>query len=340
MRKRSLHIAYWLFKDGGRHVCLWILLFVSTAMVAQENPFDLKYRKQSAPAKEAKTEVVPESSESGVIAEDVKPSVDDSLLDFRSLESETEEKTTSFEIDLESDSAETAVDSADVQDVTSTGRGEGLSGINKVSLFLLLLAITLLVTLTISGNKKIVNKIIKAVLNDNYLNLLYREQKKNPTGNYYLLYLLFAVNLGLYFYFFLMTRDQLGFTPALWRCIALVAVTYLVRHIVLAFLDNIYEFSKEVEQFAFTILIFNVFLGLLLLPVNVFIAFSPVPVSTIFIYFGLVLVLISYLFRQLRGLFLAGGLILNSKFYFFLYLCAVEIAPLLLIIKYLGAILS
>jgi hypothetical protein len=319
-------------------VCL-LVICLSVSISGQENPFDLKYRKQDSKTVQPKTEVV-EKEEDNV--SEKKNETVDSIADKQNEKErprKKDEKTTSFEIDL-NEVGVTKEDSIGLQQKSGGANTQPDWAVNRISLFLLLLAMTLLVTLTISSNKKIVNKLIKAVLNDNYLNLLYREQKKSPTGKYFLLYLVFSVNLGLFIYFFLLNKDSLSFDPVLWKCIVLVISVYLIRHIFLAFISFIYEFNKEVEQFAFTVLIFNVFLGLLLLPVNVFIAFSPNPVSISFLYFGLVLVVLTFVFRQLRGLFLASGLIIESKFYFFLYLCAVEIAPLLLINEYLGAILS
>ena len=207
-------------------------------------------------------------------------------------------------------------------------------------LFLMLIAATILTTLTISSNKSLVNNILRAVLNDNYLNLMYREQKKTGTFHYYILYFVFAVNGGLFLYFLLSRMVLNEAIPMLWRCVLLISIIYSLRHLFMSYIAFVYPFEKEAEQYAFTILIFNIFLGLLLLPINVFIAFSPEAISTFFLYGGLAIILIVYIFRQLRGMFISSRLLINNKFYFLLYLCAVEIAPVLLLIKYSGAYVS
>ena len=207
-------------------------------------------------------------------------------------------------------------------------------------LFLMLIAATILTTLTISSNRSLVNNILRAVLNDNYLNLMYREQKKSGAFHYYILYFVFAVNAGLFLYFLLSRMVFNSGMPMLWRCVVLVGIIYSARHLFMSYLSHVYPFQKELEQYAFTILIFNIFLGLLLLPINVFVAFCPEPIATFFLYGGLAIVVIVYIFRQLRGVFISSRLLFNNKFYFLLYICAVEIAPVLLLVKYFGAYVS
>ena len=42
---------------------------------------------------------------------------------------------------------------------------------------------------------------------------------------------------------------------------------------------------------------------------------------------------LTYIFRSLRGLFVAGRFLAFHKFHFLLYICTVEIAPVLILIK-------
>jgi len=73
-------------------------------------------------------------------------------------------------------------------------------------------------------------------------------------------------------------------------------------------------------------------LGFFLLPLVFLISYSSTILPTIFIYLSIILVLISLIFRAIRmiRLFVGSGF---SIFYFILYLCALEIAPLLLAYK-------
>lgn len=315
---------------------------------SQTNPFDLQYRLAPEDRSMEREEVTP-------VETPVEVTIDESSTADATvtLPSEAEEKSpesTTIVEAVEQRHAEAAAEAstaAKEESVDSLASGDAVittdttsSGKNPLFLFLMLIAATLLTTLTISSNKNLVNNILRAVLNDNYLNLMYREHKKSGSIHYYILYFVFAVNAGLFLYFALMKTVMSDGMPVLWRCVSLVALIYLVRHVFLNYLSYVYPFQKEVEQYSFTILIFNIFLGLVLLPVNVFLAFSPENIAKFFLYAGLIFLAIVYIFRQLRGVFISSRLLFNNKFYFLLYLCAVEIAPIVILLKYAGAYMS
>ncbi len=322
-----------------------ILWSVATSS-AQTNPFDMKYKLEKEKLEEALDNTPVDDSPSDSSPEVVPvPESDDTkkegdevekaLEGLSELESPVEDSNT-IEV-----ANELGVDSADKLRDESIRSESGRSGKHRpLFLFLMLIAATILTTMTISSNRNLVNNVLRAVLNDNYLNLMYREQKKSGASYYYILYFVFAVNAGLFLYFLLSSTLFDRGMPMLWKCVILIGIIYTVRHLFMQYLAYVYPFQKELEQYTFTILIFNIFLGLLLLPINVFIAFSPEPIYTFFLYTGLFVVLIVYIFRQLRGVFISNRLLFHNKFYFLLYLCAVEIAPMLLLVKYTGAYVS
>ncbi len=86
--------------------------------------------------------------------------------------------------------------------------------------------------------------------------------------------------------------------------------------------------------FSFDISIFNIMVGLVLLPINVMISFGPESLAKPLIIIGLIVAIIAYIMRQLRWMLTARHLITNSLFLFFVYLCAVEILPLWAISKF------
>lgn len=318
---------------------------------AQISPFDLKYRME-------KSDLIPVTADSSdpIVAGDVTISNEDVAEDLNE-EIEPDEtqmlETTAIDNEMtvdEEDDAESALVTVGDPEENTPEETIELPFIEENSgpdtndrsifLFLMLIAATILTTLTIASNKNLVNNILRAVLNDNYLNLMYREHKKSGVSHYYILYFVFAVNAGLFLYFILSNLILNQGLPLLWRCVLLVAAIYLARHLFMNYLSSVYPFQKELEQYTFTILIFNIFLGLVLLPINVFVAFSPDPVQSLFLYAGIGIACLVYIFRQLRGAFIGSRLLINNKFYFLLYLCAVEIAPLLFLVKYAGAYVS
>lgn len=181
-----------------------------------------------------------------------------------------------------------------------------------------------------------IGKVYKAFLNDNLLNQLHREQGSFASLPFQMLYLLAFIIMGIFLFLVLDFNDALLFS-SLWKnlfaCIGFVAAVFIAKHILLSFLAWLYPIEKEVKVYSFTIMVFNVIIGLILLPFNVIIAYAPVEMVSIAIYIALGILCLVYLFRQLRSLFAASKYLVFHKLHFLLYLCAVEIAPVLVLIK-------
>ena len=201
-----------------------------------------------------------------------------------------------------------------------------------VSILIMFIFLTLIVTIF----RILIEKIWKAFLNDNLLNQLHREQSSGLAVAYVILYLLFFINAGLFA--FLAARHFGIFVSTsnlytLLLCIGGIAAFFVAKHIVLWLAGFIFPIGKEVDSYQFTIMIFNIINGLFLVPVVLFIAYAPQSTTQIVVYGAFGLLGLTYLFLYLRGLFISNRFIAGSKFHFLLYLCAVEIAPILAILK-------
>ena len=194
--------------------------------------------------------------------------------------------------------------------------------------------LTLFLTVVISFNRQVVNHIIRSILNDNFMNMLHRDQKGRWSMQFVFLYIFFIANISL-FIFLMVDQWQFDkFKANLLILSLIIGGIYFIKHSTLSFLGNTFNIERETGQFSFTIMLFNIFLGLLLLPINLFIAFAPYDISNFFIYTALIVIGLTFILRQLRGLFIANRFLLNHQFHFLLYLCTVEIAPILVLIKF------
>ena len=72
-----------------------------------------------------------------------------------------------------------------------------------------------------------------------------------------------------------------------------------------------------------------------MVPANILIAYAPQTMTSSLVYAAIGLVGLVYLFRSLRGLFIANRFLLFHKFHFLLYICTVEIAPIIIFLKLL-----
>ena len=201
-----------------------------------------------------------------------------------------------------------------------------------VTISILLLFLTMLVVL----NRSLLANIYRAILSDTFLKSVYRFQNNSQTLSYGLFYLFFILNAGLFLFLLLkqMKVDYFSSDPILFFvCVGIIASVYLVRHLVLKIIGVIFPVTKEVGYFNFTILAFNIFLGIALLPINGLISFSGDYIATLCLYIGVIIFVILYSIRQLRGMLLAANFLTYQKFHFIIYLCTVEIAPVIILAK-------
>ena len=80
-------------------------------------------------------------------------------------------------------------------------------------------------------------------------------------------------------------------------------------------------------------IVFNILLAVILIPVNLGLAFGPDAVHGILIFLGVGSLLLLYALRQFRGVVISSDVIAENPFQFFVYLCAIEILPILVLIK-------
>ncbi len=213
-------------------------------------------------------------------------------------------------------------------------RGGGLP--NSV-LFSVLLVIFCLLTFSVASNRTSVGRAWGGFLNDNALNLAQREASGLVGSTpYYMLYLNFLLNAGVFI--FLVTRIfqgdnfyNLGF---LLICIVGAFFAFLFKHVMVNAVSYIFSKEQEARRYNFLIIIFNCVLGLFLVPFNFLIAFAKYSdYRSLLAFWMLGLVLIFYIYRALRSASIGIKFLIGSPFHFLLYLCTVEIAPVLFLVK-------
>jgi hypothetical protein len=188
----------------------------------------------------------------------------------------------------------------------------------------------------LSLNRDILRKVYRAALNENFSALLFREQRFATTQYlYYIIYFVFFITGGMFLY---LIGREFGWSAwvfrSIWSCIGLVSVVYLLRHLTLNILGNTYPVTKEATHFSFSILLHNILLGIGLIPVTLFLAFGPESLDRPVAIAGIAFCGLVYLMRQFRGLVIGGSFLGSSPLHFFIYLCAVEILPLITLVKF------
>lgn len=206
-------------------------------------------------------------------------------------------------------------------------------------LFWIYLALFVMATLLINLSRTRWGRWFRALFNDQLTISLLREREHGHALPYLLWYLFFFANGGIFLF-----QGLNWWTGGVFpgddhtRLIGLAAGLagfYLFRHLALYLTGSIFPLQRPLSQYGFVINLFNAILGLALFPVNVGMSYAAGPLRELFLYAGIALVTSSLLLRGLRGLWIGLPFLTRSPVHFFLYLCAVEVAPVLILTKWL-----
>jgi hypothetical protein len=165
-----------------------------------------------------------------------------------------------------------------------------------------------------------------------------REQLMQTPLPSLLLNFFFVISGGLYISFLLIHFKLVGqdefWQYALYSCLGLSAI-YFVKFLGLKVIGWIFNVSAAADSYIFVVFVINKVIGVFLLPFVVMLAFmsgTGYSIALVVSWFGVGALL---LYRFILSYAAVRNQVRFSPFQFFLYLCAFEIAPLLLIYKVL-----
>ena len=197
----------------------------------------------------------------------------------------------------------------------------------------LLVIFLLFATVRLIFNKYL-SQLMHATINNSTFTRMFRERYFNLLHASFRLDLIFNLTLALFFYQFLsLHKINLGYTKSYYiylTCLATILGYFFAKRFIYYLVGVLTESKSEVLEYLFNITVFNRVLGIFLLPVTAVIAFIPLTQVEPLIYLGLGIVVIFYLLSLTRGI----KIFMKKQFsilYLILYLCTLEILPLLLI---------
>jgi Domain of unknown function (DUF4271) len=312
-------------------ICSLLLLHFTFLTDAQEtkNPFDLNHRLEEK--KEQETLKVEPSNENPFDLSDRKAVV--STIQNTSVENKKTKNP--FDVNKtpeKNPTSEIITNETPVPQKKKNVAKDEASGF----IFWVMLLMMFFLALEITLFSSLIKKVYRAFTNDNILKLLHREQRDIIAFPYVLLYIFFFVNFGIFSF---LTFNYFGFVPKslniLLYCIAGVSLLFFLKHVLLKTVEYIFPVQKEIKQYSFSLVVFSSILGFALVPFNIIAAFASPALAKIALYGGLITVFGITVFCILRGLFIASKYLSFHKFHFFMYLCTVEIAPVLVVLKIL-----
>jgi len=201
----------------------------------------------------------------------------------------------------------------------------------------LFLALVLFVTIKVLNPKK-VNQVFLSIVNLQMAKQLFREDYKLNKRVSLFLSLFFIIIFAFFIQLFnnhynliLQKTEgvlQYGFF------ITLLLVMYSIKFSINSILAFITKASDIDKEYRFTVMIFNQVAAVVLFPLVVALQFSSLS-NTYFLHISLAVIFAFLLLRFYRGLVISSLEQNLGVLYIFLYLCALEILPILVLIKFL-----
>ena len=201
---------------------------------------------------------------------------------------------------------------------------------------ILFLSFILFTWLYVSNRKKL-NQIVKGFFIPRVANQLKRDEFSFTNRVSIFLWILFVTSLTLFL------SELLSFfkIPPLSENLALsyfiiafiIIIIYLVKVIIIKLFGYIFQTNKEASDYILMIYLFGNTLALILLPIVISMLFIKQISPSIFIYTGIFTIVVFTVARIIRGTIIGVNSIRFSPFYLFLYLCALEILPFVIMVK-------
>ncbi len=200
------------------------------------------------------------------------------------------------------------------------------------------LLLVLFASLKISFSKQL-QTIVQSFFSNRILNNLNKEDNLFTSWPFLLLFVQFGFTIGMFFY--LVTQYyHLSFADSGFRFYVsisvLIVVLYVLKIVLLRLLGYLFNIQKPVNEYVSILYLSYFNIALMFIPLVIAFALSPLKYGPYYISISFILLTIVFVFQFIR----AGVNILSHyrfpKVYLFLYFCALEICPILILIKAIG----
>ena len=178
----------------------------------------------------------------------------------------------------------------------------------------------------------------RGLLNNNLLGFFQRTQGEIADLPYQLLYVYSGFSIS---FFLLLSGYRWEYlsvaylTIGTWATIGLgLCGLYLAKHLLLKIIAGVFPLKPQMRSYGFLLIVFSIILGLLVYPFSLGLAFGQEGIFNVLIISCLVLVSIWLILRLLRSLQIGQSFIFRNSFHFLLYICAAEIAPIFILLRF------
>jgi hypothetical protein len=209
--------------------------------------------------------------------------------------------------------------------------------VNKDELFYLMAGVVFCLAFIRAGFPKYFRNLFVVFFQTHIRQKQARDQLLQDNFASLLINLLFFISGGLYIT--LLIQNQGWTTTPFWilalaSAVALVLI-YLGKYLFLLFAGWVFNAKEAAGSYVFLVFLVNKIMGILLVPCILILAFSAATVVNVTLLVSLIMVGLLFLYRYFVSFNAIRSRLKVNLLHFFLYLCAVEVLPLLLIYKVL-----
>lgn len=204
-------------------------------------------------------------------------------------------------------------------------------------MFWVYLSLLLLMSVMLNLERGLLGLMLRAVVNEQLSKGL--SVKRSPSHALYLRlwYGFFVANAGIFLYHVLnyYTNGRIpgeDLSYKVWLSLGVLGF-FLLQHLLVWLTGRIFPLEKPARHYNFCIQLMNNLAGFLLFPVNIAVSYTGGGLHDWLIIAGLCILGAAYTLRLLRGLWIGLPYLLGQPVHFFIYLCAVELAPIVLLVK-------
>lgn len=208
---------------------------------------------------------------------------------------------------------------------------------NNDVIFYILFFLLFFLGLVKTSFPKYVNSIFSLSFQATFRQTQTKEQMEQNFFPAFMLNVLFVLCGGLFITLFAQLRgwSKLPFWELFVYATAMLLIIYSVKYIVISFTGWVFNVKEAVAEYRFVVFLINKVLAILLLPLLFLIAYGNYQTKNIAVTIVICLAVLALSMRYLFSLSRIRKNLNLTAFHFFVYLCAAEIVPLLVIYKIL-----
>lgn len=181
--------------------------------------------------------------------------------------------------------------------------------------------------------------IIQAYYNEQVTHEISKEDNLVTSWPYIFLYLLFSMSLGLFLLIYIsgLGNNDMLTVQNFFSLSAFVAVVFVLKILLIRLVASIFELQRVAREYIAVLYLMYFNSMLILMPFLLIVAFVPVEYYQLLITLFAVVASGLFVYKFMITAFRLLGQLKFSIFYLILYLCALELAPILILIKALNS---